>query len=105
MDKITRCPSCGSLKIKQVRQDWTGKHNSKAYRVPELEYYECSNCGEKLYDRAAMRRIEAASPAYVRRPHKKRGVSIQLCKLLNSTKHRRWTDGTSTTEAEESTNT
>jgi hypothetical protein len=32
------------------------------------------------------------------------GLSVQLCKLLNSTKHRRWTDGTSTAEAEESPN-
>jgi YgiT-type zinc finger domain-containing protein len=63
MLKITRCSSCGSRKIKRVRRDWTDEAAGERYTVPNLEFYECPNCGEKLYDREAMRMIEACSPA------------------------------------------
>jgi len=33
--------------------------------VPNLEFYECAKCGERVYDREAMRKIEAYSPAFV----------------------------------------
>jgi YgiT-type zinc finger domain-containing protein len=71
MLKITTCPSCGSKRIKKVRRNWTGTFKRKTYRVPNLEYYECPDCGEKVYDREAMRRIEAHSPAF-ERTHDKR---------------------------------
>jgi len=64
MMKISTCPSCGSSKIKKVRRNWTGSFKSKTYMVPNLEYYECADCGEKVYDRQAMRKIEAHSPAF-----------------------------------------
>ena len=66
MLNITICPSCGSKKIKMVRRDWTGKFKGKEYTVPNLEYYECPDCGEKVYTREAMRQIEAYSPAFNR---------------------------------------
>ena len=64
MLKIIECPSCESPKIQKVRQDWTDEHEGQTYTVPDLEYYECPVCGEKVYDRYAMRKIEAYSPAY-----------------------------------------
>jgi YgiT-type zinc finger domain-containing protein len=64
MLKITTCPSCGSGKIKKVRRNWTGGFKGKRYTVPNLQYCECPNCGEKVYDRDAMREIEAHSPAF-----------------------------------------
>jgi len=64
MLKITVCPSCGSQKIKKVRRDWTGTYHDQGYVVPKLAFYECPQCGEKVYDREAMRRIEARSPAF-----------------------------------------
>jgi YgiT-type zinc finger domain-containing protein len=64
MLKITTCPSCGSGKIKKVRRNRTGTFKGKRYTVPNLQYYECPNCGEKVYDRDAMREIEARSPAF-----------------------------------------
>ena len=64
MIKITICPCCGSDKIKCVRRDWTGEFEGRTYTVPELEFYECADCGERIYDREAMRRIEACSPAF-----------------------------------------
>lgn len=66
MLRISRCPSCGSEEIQRVRRDWVGKFRGRAYTVPELEFYECPACGEKVYDRQAMRRIEACSPAFIR---------------------------------------
>ncbi|TLY19030.1 MAG: YgiT-type zinc finger protein [Nitrospirae bacterium] len=62
--KITTCPTCGSRKIKRVRRTWTGEYRGLTYKVPALEYHECPACGEKVYDRKAMKRIEAHSPAF-----------------------------------------
>ena len=61
---ITSCPSCGSKKIKRLRRDWSGDFQGQAYTVPNLDYYACPDCGEKVYDREAMRQIEARSPAF-----------------------------------------
>ena len=62
--KITKCPTCGSGKIKKVRRDWKGSYRGQIYVVPALEFYDCPDCGEEVYDRDAMRKIEAHSPAY-----------------------------------------
>ena len=66
MIQIRVCPSCGGDKIKRVQQDWTGKFQSQSYTVPLLEFYECPACGEKIYDREAMQKIESYSPAFAR---------------------------------------
>jgi len=66
MIEIKTCPSCGSDKIKKVRHDWTGEFQGQAYTVPKLEFYECPNCGERVYDREAMRKIEEYSPAFAK---------------------------------------
>lgn len=66
MLRITVCPSCGSDKIKRVQQDWVGEYQGQTYTVPALEFYECPDCGERVYDRDAMRRIETHSPAFAR---------------------------------------
>jgi len=62
--KITTCPSCGSDKVKKVRRNWTGSFNGKRYTVPNLQYNVCPDCSERVYDRDAMREIEALSPAF-----------------------------------------
>jgi YgiT-type zinc finger domain-containing protein len=64
--KIGICPTCGSEKIKKVRRNLMGRFSERSYAVPSLEFYECPDCGEKVYDREAMRRIEATSPAFNR---------------------------------------
>lgn len=66
MIKITICPSCGSDKIERVQRNWIGEFHGRTYTVPGLEFHECPDCGEKIYDREAMRKIEAYSPAFVR---------------------------------------
>jgi len=66
MLEITICPTCSSQRIRRVQRDWKDEHQGAEYEVPDLEYYECPDCGEKIYDRKAMRRIEAHSPAFGR---------------------------------------
>jgi YgiT-type zinc finger domain-containing protein len=63
MLRITTCPTCGSNKIKKARRNWSGEFQGQCYTVPSLEFYECPVCGEKVYDRQAMRKIEEHSPA------------------------------------------
>ena len=62
--RITRCPTCGSSKIAPVQRDWTGEAAGKKYRMEALDFYECPDCGEQVFDREAMQKIEAESPAF-----------------------------------------
>ncbi|MBI3783781.1 MAG: YgiT-type zinc finger protein [Deltaproteobacteria bacterium] len=62
--KITSCPTCGSTKIRRVRKTVKRTHAGQTYVVPDLAFWECAACGERIYDRTAMRQIEAHSPAY-----------------------------------------
>jgi YgiT-type zinc finger domain-containing protein len=64
--KVTCCPACDSPRIKKVRRNWKDTYKGQTYVVPNLEFYECPDCGERLYDREAMRKIEAHSPAFPR---------------------------------------
>ena len=72
--KIGRCPTCGSSRIKWVRRNWTRSFQGKPYTIPNLEFYECPDCGERIYDRDAMRKIEAHSPAYSQSPAQKKSA-------------------------------
>jgi YgiT-type zinc finger domain-containing protein len=60
--KIKTCPTCGSAGIKKMKKDWKGEYQGKTYTVPTLSFYECPDCGERVYDRDAMHRIEEKSP-------------------------------------------
>ncbi len=62
--KIKICPTCGGKKIKKVRRDLIGRFAERSYTVPSFESYECRDCGEKVYDRDAMYKIESVSAAF-----------------------------------------
>jgi len=62
--KIKTCPTCGSDKIRRVVRDLIRNYRGQTYIVPKVEFYDCPNCGEKVFDREAMLKIEAHSPAY-----------------------------------------
>ena len=62
--QIKTCPSCGSDKIQRVVRDVIRQYKDQTYTVPALEFYECPDCHEKVFDRDAMLKIEACSPAY-----------------------------------------
>ncbi len=65
--QITSCPTCGSTRIKRVRKKLTRNYRGQEYTVPAVAYYECPSCGEHVYDRDAMRKIESYSPAFAHR--------------------------------------
>ena len=73
---ITICPSCGGGNVRKVRRKWIGEYQGKKYIVPSLEFYECPDCHEKIYDRKAMRAIESHSPAYANSRKSKEPVAI-----------------------------
>jgi YgiT-type zinc finger domain-containing protein len=64
--KIKSCPTCGSTKIRRVRKTVRRTHGGRTYVVPDLLFWECPACGERVYARSAMREIEASSPAYAK---------------------------------------
>ncbi|CAG0993567.1 hypothetical protein GPROT1_03222 [Gammaproteobacteria bacterium] len=58
------CPTCGSDRIRRVVRDITRSYRGQTYTVPKVGIYVCPNFGEKVYDHAALLKIEAHSPAY-----------------------------------------
>jgi len=62
--RIKICPTCGSDKIQRAVRNVTRKHKGQTYMIPALEFHECPICGAKVYDSAAMRKIETYSPVY-----------------------------------------
>jgi ribosomal protein L37AE/L43A len=63
---LKSCPTFGSRRIQKLRRDWESEFEGKPYKVQALEFYECPVCGEHVFDREAMRKIESASPAFSR---------------------------------------
>jgi len=50
----------------------SGTRQGKRYSVPGVEFYECPDCDEQIYDPAAMRQIEQRSRIGVRNKSEKR---------------------------------
>ncbi|MCI0611529.1 YgiT-type zinc finger protein [bacterium] len=90
-----------------MRRDWVDEFQGQTYVVPDLEYHECPDCGERVYDPQAMRKIEAHSPAYAKtraqkktplqlRRHFSTMIEISICPTCGSNKVKRvkrdWTD-------------
>ena len=69
---ISTCPTCGSTGIRVVQADWSDTYAGKRYVVRNLRYLHCPRCGEKVYGPSAMRRIQAASPAFAKLPNARR---------------------------------
>jgi YgiT-type zinc finger domain-containing protein len=65
--KLTVCPNCGKKNLKKKRKAVTGTRQGKQYSAPDVEFYECADCGEKIYDPAAIRHIEQHSHVSVKR--------------------------------------
>lgn len=63
MIEITKCPVCGGT-VPKIKEDWLSEYQGQEYTVPDLEYYLCDDCGERIYPREAMQKIEAYSPAF-----------------------------------------
>ena len=74
LPKISTCPTCSSKKIKHVKRNWVDEFQGETYTVPALEFHECPDCGERLYEAQAMRKIEAHSPAYIKTPKRRKAA-------------------------------
>ena len=59
---ICTCPTCGSKRIRRVRRGVMRTVGGEKYLVPAVAFHECPDCGEKLYGREAMRKLEAYRP-------------------------------------------
>ena len=55
MIQITKCPSCGSRKIKIIRRNLKRTYKAMSYTVSAVEFHECPDCGEHVYDRETMK--------------------------------------------------
>lgn len=47
---ITRCISCGGDKLTKKRGPFPAVVHSKTVKIPGIEYYVCSRCGETFLD-------------------------------------------------------
>lgn len=63
---INKCPTCGSENIQFVVKDLPRNYKGQTYIVPNIGVYECSNCGEKVFNRNALQKIREHSPAYLK---------------------------------------
>lgn len=62
MLNLRTCPTCGGKHIRAVCRSVTRTFKGRIYQVPEVELHECSDCGEKLYGREAMHKLESYRP-------------------------------------------
>ena len=59
---IHKCPTCGSKRIRRRVIDLELTVRDKTRIVPSVELEVCPDCGEKLFDIAAMNKVEELFP-------------------------------------------
>ncbi len=57
------CPTCGESRMERVKQSVQTRVGRRKVTVPDVEFELCPECGERLYDIAALRQIRAARDA------------------------------------------
>jgi YgiT-type zinc finger domain-containing protein len=62
MRNIKICPTCGHRHVHPVKRDVECNFRGVVYTARAIEFHECPDCGEKLYDREAMRKMESSRP-------------------------------------------
>jgi YgiT-type zinc finger domain-containing protein len=55
---IRRCPTCGSRRIRRETVTVKATVRRKTVGVPDFQLEVCPDCGEKLFDLEASRRME-----------------------------------------------
>lgn len=68
---IKKCPTCGRGNLRSVRRDVDCDFLGQTYVAPAIEFHECPDCGEKLYDRQAMQKMESYRPQITKRARKR----------------------------------
>jgi YgiT-type zinc finger domain-containing protein len=62
------CPTCGSRRIRVIRSDYRTLVHGKQTLIRDLERQECPVCGEVLFDRSAMKKIESSRAIKKKQP-------------------------------------
>jgi YgiT-type zinc finger domain-containing protein len=50
---LKKCPLCGSLKIKQVQEEFKARVGKRTIVIPSVKRQKCASCGEEFFDREA----------------------------------------------------
>jgi YgiT-type zinc finger domain-containing protein len=61
MKPLKTCPICAGRRIHKVRRTFNHLAGVQTVRIPNVECYECPDCGERIYDPAAADKVLAAS--------------------------------------------
>ena len=56
----TSCAICDSEKTRRVRGDFPAKYNQTPVSVPNVEMYECADCGERFFTPEQARALSLA---------------------------------------------
>ena len=56
----TRCPTCGRSAVHAAVRDVTTRRSGRPIVVKAVAIEECAHCGERLFDLAALRKLEEA---------------------------------------------
>lgn len=59
MKPLKTCPICSGKRIHKVRRTFSQTIAGREFRVPNVECYECPDCGERIYDPAVADRVLA----------------------------------------------
>jgi YgiT-type zinc finger domain-containing protein len=59
MVNIKTCPTCGSRRVRRVREDAKLTIRGRRVVVPDVEFIRCDACGEQLFDHEANQKIDA----------------------------------------------
>lgn len=73
--RVSHCPTCGGKRIRRVTRDVSGTFRGQEYLARKVTFEQCPDCGEQLFDHAAMEKLRAAraqarvtGPAHGARP-------------------------------------
>ena len=74
-ERIKTCPSCGSRRIRPVRRDVTIDAGGVRFVTPQVEFDDCPNCGEQIFDLTAMEKIDSYRPSGARAKARRRKIA------------------------------
>jgi YgiT-type zinc finger domain-containing protein len=57
MKPLKTCPICSGKRIHKVRRTFSQVIAGRKIRIPNVECYECPDCGEHIYDPAAADKV------------------------------------------------
>jgi YgiT-type zinc finger domain-containing protein len=56
------CPTCGSSRVRTVREEVTLRIRGVNHRFPEVPHEKCDACGERIFGIDASKRFDALIP-------------------------------------------